>query len=69
MQENKVKKVILDETKCIGCAACSMNCPEGFGFDEAKCKGQVKEGAENVAEECLQKAVDGCPVQAISLEK
>ena len=69
MQEKKIKKVILNQDMCIGCAACSMNCPEGFEFDEAKCKGQVKEGAENVAEESLQKAVDGCPVQAISLEK
>jgi len=68
MQEKKIKKVSLDQEKCIGCGSCSMTCPEAFGFDEAKGKSFVKENAEQVEDEKLEDASNNCPVQAISLE-
>jgi ferredoxin len=69
MQEKKIKKVNLDQEKCIGCGACGVIAPDAFGLDETKGKSFVKPGAENVEDKKLEDAASGCPVQAITLEK
>jgi ferredoxin len=69
MQENKIKKVNLDQEKCIGCGACGMTAPDAFGFDQTKGKAFVKPDAENTEEGKIVDATSGCPVQAISFEK
>ena len=69
MPEKKIKKVNLDQEKCIGCGACGMTAPDAFGFDQAKGKAFVKPGAENTDSGKIEDAASGCPVQAISLEK
>lgn len=65
----KIKKVKIDENKCIGCGACNMYAPDAFGFDDEKGKAVVKEGAENTDPDKIREAVTSCPVQAISIEE
>lgn len=69
MQEKKIKKVNLDQEKCIGCGACGVTAPDAFGFDESKGKSFVKPDAENVEDEKLEDAAQKCPTQAITFEK
>lgn len=69
MKEKKIKKVNLDQEKCIGCGACGVVAPDAFGFDQAKGKSFVKPGAEATDGKKLEDATTGCPVQAITLEK
>jgi len=69
MQEKKIKKVIVDEEKCIGCGSCSMIAPDAFDFDSEKGKSVVKEGAESTDSEKIKQATENCPVQAISIEE
>ena len=65
----KIKKVKIDEEKCVGCGACNMYAPDAFGFDMEKGKAFVKEGAENTDPEKIREAANSCPVQAISIEE
>lgn len=59
-------KVVIDQEGCIGCGLCAGTCPEVFQMND-----------DNIAEvhtqpttvtETVQEAVDGCPVQVISIE-
>ncbi|MBW6441410.1 ferredoxin [Patescibacteria group bacterium] len=68
MTEN-IKKVKINEEKCIGCGACSIYAPEAFDLDPEKGKAVVKEGAENTDEEKIKEAAQYCPVQAIEIEQ
>ncbi len=65
----KIKKVKIDEEKCIGCGACNMYAPEAFGFDQVRGKAIVKPGAEDTDPEKIEEAANSCPVQAIEIEK
>ena len=57
--------VKVDKKKCIGCGACVATCPEVFEMNDDDMKAQVKAGAKAKAS-CVQDAIDGCPVGAIS---
>lgn len=54
----------VDKDLCIGCALCSQVCPDVFemGSDGVAL---VKDDADRSAD-CIQDAVDQCPVGAIS---
>jgi len=52
----------VDKKKCIGCGACVSSCPEVFEMNSDG-KSQVK-AQKNIP--CVQKAIDECPVGAIS---
>jgi ferredoxin len=65
----KIKKIVIDEDKCIGCGACGITAPEAFGFNDIKSKAIVKKGAENTDSSKIQEALERCPVQAISIEE
>lgn len=69
-------KIIHEKNKCIGCAACTVVCPEFFEMDEER--KAILKGAENKNGnyeleikdiDCFQEAVDICPVQIIKIEK
>jgi len=62
MAEKKVPAV--DPEVCIGCSACSAICPNVFEM-QAEGKSKAVNG-EADTEENIQRAIDTCPVQAIS---
>ena len=62
-------KVVLDQTKCIGCGACVATCgvDNGGNFDFGD-DGLAKVVNETPVE-ATKNAVEGCPVEAISIEE
>jgi len=61
------KCVTIDEDECVGCESCVELCPDVFVFDEGSGKARVikPEGLE----ECIQEAMDSCPVECIHWEE
>lgn len=55
----------INKEKCIGCGLCSNLCPEVFEMGEDG-KAKVKEEADmEKNKECVEEAIEGCPVGAI----
>lgn len=60
-------KINIDKEKCIHCGTCVALFPEHFRFDD---KGEIEIiDPENIPPEIIKKAVNSCPVQAISFEE
>jgi ferredoxin len=61
------KKVYIDTEECIGCESCVELCPDVFGMDEEAEKAFVilPEGGP---EDCIDEAIDTCPVECIHWE-
>jgi ferredoxin len=58
----------VDKDLCVGCGACTSLCAAVFKLGDDG-KSEVIEGVDYKAEKvCIQKAVENCPVQAISVE-
>ncbi len=55
-------KIKVDKEKCIGCALCWNACPEVFA--EGKDGKSYVKAQKDI--ECVEDAIEGCPVQAIS---
>ena len=57
-------KVTIETDECIGCESCVELCPEVFEFDEEHEKAVVilPEGGP---EDCIEAAVETCPVECI----
>ena len=62
-------KVVLDKTKCIGCGACVATCgvDNGGNFDFGD--DNLPEVKNETPTENTQAAIEGCPVEAISIEE
>lgn len=60
-----MKKIILDQDKCIGCNTCCLIAPENFEMDQSIYKAKVKQQPTEI-NETIQTAIDSCPVSAIS---
>ena len=54
----------VDSDLCVGCGLCVQVCGDVFEMD-AEGKAAVKDGAD-LSADCVQDAVDQCPVGAIS---
>lgn len=54
----------LNKETCIGCGLCTTTCPDCFELG-ADGKSQVKAGCDGTAS-CVEEAINGCPVGAIS---
>jgi len=60
-------KPIINQQTCIGCGQCEATCPEVFKLNDGKA--QVIEGINyDDFTDPIKQAVDGCPVQAITIE-
>jgi ferredoxin len=59
------KKVVIDHEECIGCGTCPELCPDVFELNEEEEKAYVilPTGGD---EDCIEEAIDSCPVDAIS---
>lgn len=53
----------VDQDECIGCESCVQICPAVFEMNDEG-KAQVIEGSAGT-EECIQEAMDTCPVECI----
>lgn len=56
--------ITVNKELCIGCGACAALCPDVFQMN-AEGKSEVINQSNM---ECAKNAVDGCPVQAISVK-
>lgn len=62
------KKVEIDTDECVGCQTCVELCPDVFEFDEDAEKATVI--LENGGDEnCIQEAIESCPVECIHWEQ
>ena len=64
----KIKRVTINQEECVGCESCVELCPDVFEFDEDAQKATVIQ-AEGGDEECIQEAIDSCPVECIEWEE
>lgn len=58
-----MKKVILDQEKCIGCGACVAISPENFDFE-----GNLSKLIDDKVYDKSVEAAEACPVLAITIE-
>ena len=58
-------KVEVDKEKCIGCGACTAVAPDVFEFDD---DGLAK-ATNNVINDDVKNAAEGCPTEAITVEE
>lgn len=62
----KIKKVEVDQNKCIGCGTCVGLAPDVFEMDKnGKSKVKNPNGADA---ETIKLAADSCPAEAIKIE-
>ena len=63
-----MKKIKVDQVKCIGCGACVGIDPEHFDFDDSGLSSVISQ--DNLESEDLKQVIDGaCPTGAITLEE
>jgi ferredoxin len=58
-------RIVIDRDQCVGFGDCVKEAPEGFKMDEDTVA--VFVAPEAVARECLLRACDACPVDAITV--
>ncbi|MFA5828245.1 MAG: ferredoxin [Candidatus Shapirobacteria bacterium] len=63
-----MKKIIVNQDKCIGCNTCPLIDPEVFALDQQTYKAIVIKQPETIDEK-VDSAVASCPVGAITIEE
>jgi ferredoxin len=58
--------IIIDEDECVGCESCVEICPDVFEFDEDSGKAVVSN--PDSSDDCVDEAIESCPVECISKE-
>jgi ferredoxin len=61
------RRVVIDTEECIGCESCVELCGEVFAFNEEEEKAQVIM-PEGGPEDCIEEAIETCPVECIHWE-
>lgn len=61
-----MKKLVIDNDKCISCGTCVALCPKTFEMED-NMKAHVKNPLGD-SEDDIQNAINSCPTQAISWE-
>ena len=62
-----MKKINVDQVKCIGCGACVGIDSEHFDFNDSGLSTVISQ--ENLESQSLQDAMASCPVAVISVEE
>ena len=62
-------KITQERDKCIGCGACVAACADNWIMGDDNKSSPKKTEIGDAEFECNKKAVDGCPVQCIKIEK
>jgi len=62
-----MKKIIIDENKCIGCNTCPLISPEVFALDPQTYKAIIIKQPETIDEK-TNSAISSCPVEAITVK-
>lgn len=61
-----IKKVVIDQNKCIGCNTCPLIDPDVFALDSTTYKAYVVKQPQEI-NDTVQNAINSCPVGAISV--
>ena len=61
------RRVVIDTEECIGCESCVELCAEVFAFNEEEEKAEVIM-PEGGPEDCIEEAIETCPVECIRWE-
>ena len=62
-------KVTVDRDACIGDGICASLCADVFEMDDEGKSVVIKEIIEDDLKDCVQEAVDSCPVSCITMEQ
>ena len=58
------RTVFIETSECVGCESCVELCPEVFAMDEESGKSRVILPSGG-PEDCIQEAIETCPVECI----
>ncbi len=62
-------KVTVDRDTCIGDGICASLCPDVFEMDDDGKSKVIKPEIGDDLKDCVQEAVDSCPVSCITMEQ
>jgi ferredoxin len=62
-------KAIVDKDTCTGCGLCEETCPEVFRLGEDDIAAVIVDEVPPEAQDSAREAAEGCPVEAITIEK
>ena len=68
LEDNIVKKLVIDYDECIGCGTCAELYPEVFEMNDDESKASVIAGDKCSICDC-EEAAGVCPVEAITIEE
>jgi len=59
----------VDKDACVGCGACPEICPDVFKMEDDGLAVAYKSPVPSEFEEAVKEAAEGCPTEAIHIEK
>ncbi len=62
-----MKKLEVDQNKCIGCGMCAGMDPDHFEIDDSGLSTVINQ--DNIENETISQVIEGCPTGAITIEE